>query len=257
LGLLLGLLLSAGLAQAGPVLQRVESTGLLRVCIWPDYYGVSWRNPRTQQLSGIDIVLSAALAKDLGVRLQYVDSSFAQLLPDLLQDRCDIAMHAVAMLPSRAEKLRFSKPYLQSDIYGITTRSHRGIRSWQDIDQPGVRVAVAAGTFMQPVMAAALKQAELVVVKAPQTREQELESGRVDVFMTDYPYSRHLLDNADWTRLVSPQQPFYVLPYAYAVKPGDAPWLQRINQFVNDIRGDGRLKAAARQHGLDNILLRP
>jgi hypothetical protein len=36
------------------------------------------------------------------------------------------------------------------------------VRRWADIDKPGVQVAVQAGTFMEPVMAAALKQAKLV-----------------------------------------------------------------------------------------------
>ncbi len=242
-------------ALAGPVLDRIQASSTLKVCIWPDYYGVTWRNPRTQQLVGVDIDLSAALAQDMKVALQYVESSFPKLIDDLSADRCDIAMHAVAVLPARAEKLKFSQPYLQSDIYGITTRTSR-IKAFADIDQPGVQVAVQAGTFMEPVMAGALKQARLVVVKPPQTREQELEAGRVDVFMTDYPYSRRLLDNADWARLVAPVQPFHQLPYAYAVKPGDEAWLRRVDDFVSAIKRDGRLEAAARRNGLAEIMVR-
>ena len=105
-------------------------------------------------------------------------------------------------------------------------------------------------------MAAALKQARLVVVKPPMTREQEVESGRVDVFMTDFPYSRRLLDNADWARLVSPTKAFHSLPYAYAVKPGDDAWLKRVDDFVATIKRDGRLEAAAKRFGLSEIVVR-
>jgi ABC-type amino acid transport substrate-binding protein len=93
----------------------------------------------------------------------------------------------------------------------------------------------------------------MVVVRPPQTREQELEAGRVDVFMTDYPYSRRLLDNADWARLVAPPTPYHVLPYAYAVKPGDDDWLRRVDDFVARIKRDGRLEAAAKHNGLSDI----
>jgi cyclohexadienyl dehydratase len=246
---------TAPAAMAGPVLDRIQASGSLKVCIWPDYYGITFRNPRTQQLVGIDIDLSTELAKDLGVKLQYVESSFAKLIEDVTTDKCDIAMHAVAVLPARAEKLRFSQPYLQSDIYGVTTRSSK-IKSWDDIDKAGMQVAVQAGTFMEPVMAAALKQAKMVVIKPPQTREQELEAGRVDVFMTDYPYSRRLLDNADWARLISPPKPLHILPYAYPVKPGDDAWLKRVDDFVSQIKRDGRLEAAARRNGLSEIVVR-
>jgi len=254
LGFYLGLAVAGAGAAPASISQRVQVSGELRVCIWPDYYGISLRHPRTGQLSGIDIDLSAALASDLKVKPRYIDSSFASLVEDLLQDRCDVAMFAVAMTPQRALQLRFSRPYLESDIYAVTTHSSRVVQRWNDLDKPGVRIAVQAGTFMEPVMAQALKRATLVVVQPPSTRERELEAGRVDAFMTDYPYSRRLLDNADWARLVAPAAPFHVLPYAYAVKPGDAAWLAAVDDFVARIQRDGRLQAAAQRHGLSSIV---
>lgn len=247
-----------GLAQgvwAGPVLDRIKADAVLRVCIWSDYYGITYRNPRTEQLGGIDIDLSAELGRQLGVRIHYVESSFQKLIDNLASDRCDIAMHAVGITPQRQQALRFSQPYLRSDVYGVTTRSNRSVRAWADIDQAGVRVAVQAGTFMEPVMASALKKAQLVVIRPPQTREEELEASRVDVFMTDYPYSRRLLDNADWARLIAPPQAFHVIPYAYAVKPGDDDWLREVDRFVDHIKRDGRLEAAARRAGLSEIVV--
>ena len=251
----LSALVSAAAAMAGPVLERVQSTRSVRVCVWPDYYGISYRDPRTRQMSGLDVDLSAELARDLKVELRHVDSSFPTLIDDLKTDRCDVAMFAIGMLPQRLQALKFTRPYLSSDIYAITTKGNRVVRQWADIDQPGVAVAVQAGTFMEPVMAAALKQARLVTVKPPATRERELEAGRVDVFMTDYPYSRRLLDNADWAELVAPPRPFHVLPYAYAVKPGDDTWLAAVDEFVARIQRDGRLEAAARKHKLLPIVV--
>jgi cyclohexadienyl dehydratase len=241
-------------AQAGAVATRVATSGQLKVCIWPEYYGITLRHPRTQQLEGLDIDLSAQLAHDMKLQLTYVESSFATLVDDVQSERCDVAMFAIAMLPQRLEKLAFTRPYLSSDVYGVTTKGNRVVTRWEDIDQPGVAVAVQAGTFMEPVMAAALKNATLVRVTAPATRERELEAGRVDVFMTDYPYSRRLLDNADWATLVSPPQPFHVLPYAYAVKRGDADWLAQVDGFVQRIQRDGRLAEAARRHRLSDVV---
>jgi ABC-type amino acid transport substrate-binding protein len=237
-------------------LTKVLETGLLRVCIWPDYYGISYRNPKTQQLAGIDVDLARQLAGDLGpkVRVEFVDSSFAKLTLDVTADRCDIAMFAIGITPARAEKLRFSQPHLQSDIYAITTRSNRRIQQWADIDQPGVVVAVAKGTYHEPVMRERLRQARLAVLDTPFAREQEVESGRADVFMTDYPYSQRMLANSDWARLVSPPASYHLTPYAYAMAPGDERWLQRIDHFILTIKQDGRLLAAAKRHQLEAIV---
>lgn len=250
------LLTSPAMAQneADSHLARIKSTKLVRVCIWPDYYSITYRNPKTQQLSGIDIDMANALGKDLGVAVQFVDSSFAKLVDDVTQDRCDVAMFAVGITPTRAEKLRFTKPHLASDIYAITTKSNRRIKGWGDIDKPGSVVAVAKGTLHEPVMKAKLKAAQLLVLDTPFAREQEVQSGRADVFMTDYPYSQRFLANADWARLVSPPGTYHVTPYGYAIKPGDDAWHARLEGFVADIKRDGRLLASAKQHGLSPIV---
>lgn len=238
-------------------LDRVLAAKTLRVCIWPDYYGITYRNPRTQQLAGIDIDIAGELARDLGkdIAVRFVDSSFATLIEDVTSDRCDVAMFAIGITAARAEKLSFTQPYLRSDIYAITTKANRRIREWADIDRTGVVVAVARGTYHEPVMREKLKNATLVVLDTPFAREREVESGRADVFMTDYPYSQRMLQNSDWARLVAPPSAYHLTSYAYAVKPGDERWYARIERFVGDIKRDGRLLAAAKRHKLDPIAI--
>ena len=191
-------------AQAWGRLEHIQASKQVRVCIWPDYYGITLRNPKTQKLEGVDADLAIEFSKDLGVGIEFVDSSFARLIPDVLSDRCDVAMFAVGITPARSDKLRFAKPTLVSDIYGITTRHNRRIKTWEDIDKPGTVVAVIKGTLHEPIMRERLKLATLSVLDTPMAREQEVSSGRADVFMTDYPYSRRMLETTDWARLVAP-----------------------------------------------------
>lgn len=254
LALVIGAFFLSAPVRAGTTLERVKASGTLRMCIWPEYYGVAFRNPKSKAISGLDIELSAELARTLGARLSYVESSFASLADDLLRDKCDLSLQAVLMPAERQQGLRFSQPYLRSDIYGITTKSNRSVRRWDDIDQPGVVVAVQADSLMEPIMQKALRSAKLLVVRPPQTREQELESGRADVFMADYPYSRRLLEQADWARLVAPTRAFNPISYAYAVKPGDDEWLRTLDGFVAAIKRDGRLEASARRYGLGDVV---
>lgn len=235
-------------------LDRIIASKLLKVCVWPDYYGISYRNPKSGLLDGIDIDMANALGADLGATVEFVDSSFARLADDVLAAQCDVAMFAIGVTPSRQKVLRFTAPHLVSDIYAITTRSNRRIRSWNDIDKPGIRVAVAKGTLHEPIMRDKLQHASLVVLDTPHAREQEVESGRADVFMTDYPYSRRMLDNADWARLIAPDAVYHLTPYAYALAPGDERWYARLQDFVATVKSDGRLAAAAERHQLSTIV---
>lgn len=267
-GLILLLFPSLSLAQADAApktattenqteshMARIQRRGNLRICIWPDYYAISYRNPRTGNLEGMDILMAQALAEELGVTPHFVDSSFKTLADDLRTDRCDISMHGIAITPARREVLDFSHPTLHSGIAAVTLRSHPTIREWGDIDQPGVVVAVQAGTYMVDVARRDLAAAQIVVVQSTEAREQEVTSGRADVFLTDYPYSRRLLTRADWAKLLLPPQPWSPLPYAYAIAKGDPAWLATVNDFVARSKADGRLLQAARSHGLDAIVV--
>jgi len=250
-----GLLVSAPVWSADR-LTTMAAAHEMRVCVWPDYYGISHRNRKTLALEGIDVDLARELGKDLGLQVKFVDSSFATLIDDVTADRCDIAMFAIGITPARAEKLRFTSPHLRSDVYGITNRSNRRIQEWADIDKPGVVVAVAKGTYHEPLMRERLKSAELLVLDTPQAREQEVAAGRADVFMADYPFSRRMLDNTDWARLVSPPSTYHLTPYAWAMKPGDDAWYARVEKFVAAIKQDGRLMSAAKRNGLEPIAVR-
>lgn len=236
-------------------LQKVMAAGELRVCIWPDYYGITYRNPKTRELKGIDIDTATALGDELGVKVRYVDSSFPALAENLLHDRCDIAMHAVGITPARQALLSFTHPYLRSDIYAVISTNFSSIKNWADLDKTDKVIAVQEGTVMEPVMRQNLKYARLMVVKPPMRREVEVESGRADAFMTDYPYSKRMLDTTSWASIVAPSKPFHMSDYAYALAPGDESLLQRVNLFMEKIRGDGRLLAFAKKYGLETLLI--
>ncbi len=243
-------------ATVGSRLEAIRARGALQVCIWPDYFAISFRNPRNGALEGIDIDMAHALARRLGVSLTLVDTNFGEFMDRLAAGRCDIAMFGVGITPARAARVDFSDPYLISRVYGVVRRDNRELRSWADIDQPGVVVAVAAGTVMEPLMRESLRKAELLVVRPPQTREAELQSGRADVFMSDYPYTRRMVLMHDWVRIIEPPGPFGETRYAYAVAKGDAAWLAEVNAFLAAARADGTLARAAEAHGLGAIVVR-
>ena len=236
------------------VLDRILAARNLRVCIWPDYFGISYRDPKTQLLSGIDIDMARGLGQELGVTVDFVDSSFARLIPDVLEKRCDIAMFGIGITPQRQEKLRFTRPHLASDIYAVTTKNNRRIKVWADIDRNGVIVAVARGTLHEQVMKETLRAATLAVLESAHAREEAVETGQADVFMTDFPYSQRMLRTTDWARLIKPEATFHITRYAWAMRPGDDRWYQRVEHFLALAKQRGELQAAAERHGLSPIV---
>merc|ERR1711879_634465 len=101
-------------AQAGSRVETVKARGEVKVCIWPGYFAISYRNPRTKELEGIDIDMAREFAKFLGVKLTFVDSSFGKLKENMTNDACDISMHGVGVREDRKPFMDFSEPHLIS-----------------------------------------------------------------------------------------------------------------------------------------------
>ena len=261
-GLAVILLVAAGVVGSDPALaqqkeshlNRVVKSQKLRVCIWPEYYAISYKNPKTGQLEGIDIDIAKQLAGELKAQLEFVESSFQAFIADLQTDKCDIGMFGIGATLSRAQAVEFSDPYLVTSIYGVTKKNHPKIKSWNDMDQDGIVVATQLGSYVDTFMKTYLKKAKVLSVQPPATREGEVASGRADILMTDYPVAKKLEATQDWAKVINPTEPLAVTPYAYAVAPGDQVWLNYVNLFLKTIKRDGRLVGAAKKNGLEAIV---
>lgn len=255
-GALLVVLVSlAGVVRAD-VLSEIQRTGELKVCIWPDYFGISYQNPKTHSLQGIDIDMSQALALSLNVKLKYISTNFSKFIQDIESGVCQIAMMGVGITPDRQKLVDFSAPYLRSDIMFVTSRSNRVLNNIEDLDQRGIVIAVQKGTLMEGYLARHFKQATLRVTTAAGEREKEVELGRADAFATDFPYSQRMLLNTDWARVIAPSTPMQLTEYAYAVKKDEPSWLAEVNAFLAKSKANGRLEAAAKNNNLLPILVK-
>jgi ABC-type amino acid transport substrate-binding protein len=241
--------------QASEKQDDIAQKGKLDVCIWPSYFSISYYNNRTNKLEGIDIDLSQALASDLNVTANYITTDFGHFMNDLDSDKCDIAMFGIGNTETRRKRVDFSEPYLASGMYAITVKQHPFIKDWKDIDQPGAIVSVLKGTYMEVSMRKQLKHASLQTTITPNQRELDVRSGRADVFITDFPYGQKMISLFDWAKLITPTEPTDQFRYAYAIKKGQPQWLARVNEFVAQIKKDGRLKAFAEKNHLTPIAI--
>ena len=166
---------NASAQQLDSRLYQVTKAHKLRVCEWPLYYAITFRNPKTGQLEGIDADLSKEFAKDLGVDIEYVDTSFSTFTADLQSGKCEIAMFGVGATMKRAQAVAFSKPYLITSIYAVT-RSGSPVKQWSDIDKKGVTVAITLGSYVEPFMRGYLKNATIDAVAPPSSMQAELMS---------------------------------------------------------------------------------
>jgi len=113
LGLATGSLLGigSGVAQARDYKSRlpaeIRSAGVLRVGTAPTYAPLEYKDPETNELKGLDIDLANEIGRRLGLRVEWVELSFVQLIPSLDTGRIDMGASGMTDIPSRREKTDF------------------------------------------------------------------------------------------------------------------------------------------------------
>jgi ABC-type amino acid transport substrate-binding protein len=234
-------------------LKMIQKEGLLRVCIQDEYPTITFVNRKTQKIEGFDAEMARELAKDLSVKVQFIDSSPTRIAAQLHRNHCDVAMFALTISPELSKQVRFTKPVLISDFYGITTHFNRRIKSWNDIDKSGTVVAVLRGSLHEQVLKQRFSNARIEVQDSLIASEYEVESGRVDLLVTDYHNTRVLLNSKDWARLVTPPVILNRSVHAYASDLYDEIWGEALDKFVKDVKRDGRLLNAARRYDIESM----
>ena len=226
----------------------------LRVCQFPLYYSISFRNPKTGKIEGIDADLAKELAKELDAKLEIVESGFGTFIADLQANKCEIGMFGVGATLKRAQAVEFSKPYLVTNIYAVTRKDGK-IKNVGRHRPEGHQGRRLARQLHRSFMKGYLKNAEVVSVAPPNTREAELVAQARRRHHDRLP-DRHQSDRR--VRLGKDNrcrtEKLAVTPYAYVVPPGDQIWLNYINLFVDTIKLDGRLMQYAKKHKLDPIV---
>ena len=211
---LLGLAVApAGAQQKDSRLYKITKAGVLRVCTWPLYFSISFRNPATGQLEGIDADLMKEFAKDMGVKLEVVDTAFGTFIADLQADKCDIGMFGVGATLKRAQAVEFSKPYLVTNVYAVV-KEGGAVKQWSDVDKTSTTVVLTLGSYIEPFMRGYLKNATLNAVAPPATSQAELMSNRADVIMSDFPTAVRMKKEFPGVTYILPPEKLAVTPYA-------------------------------------------
>jgi cyclohexadienyl dehydratase len=97
-------------AHAGNVDDVIKS-GVLRACTPGDYKPFSFAKP-DGTYEGIDIDLMQSLATSLGVKVEYVKTTWANLLADFTANKCDIAVGGISVTLDRQKRVGFSNAYM-------------------------------------------------------------------------------------------------------------------------------------------------
>lgn len=143
------LLATAALAQTLP--PEIAQSKVVRVAVNTPYEPLEMHDPKSNELIGFDIDLAAAMAKVLGVKLEYTDGAFETMTPALQSGRVDMIMSGFYDTPKRRPLFDFID-YLKAGAQFFTLTSAAEIKDPTDLC--GKTVGTIRGTTYPETIAA-------------------------------------------------------------------------------------------------------
>jgi polar amino acid transport system substrate-binding protein len=138
-------------------------------------------------------------------------------------------------------KVNFAEPYIivgqsiliQKDLTGI-------IRSYKDLNDPKYTVTSKLGTTGEQAVKRMIPRAKYKSFETEPEAALEVINGKADAFVYDLPYCVVFFAQKGAGKLVFLDKPFTFEPLGWAIKQGDPDFLNWLNNFLSQIKGDGR-----------------
>jgi Na+/H+-dicarboxylate symporter len=235
----------AGEKPAGSVFDSIKKRGVLRVGVFTDRLPFVFVNGE-RQLVGFDVEMAQLLARDLGVKVEFVEMEDLTSLPRLLgTGRLDLAMTGVPVTPERAGAMLFSEPYLDETLaFVVKDQLREEFSSWANIRDLGAfPVVIPDSPYYIDRIKARAPALKLQVVDTSKQIEDGLEKGTFDAVVLPAERGSVLTLLYPKYTVVIPEPGVVKIPLAYPVAGRDQNWASFLNTWIELKRRDGTIDA--------------
>ena len=244
---------TAAVVQPAPsqdTLERVQKTGVLRA----GYFLMEPAITRDSagKLHGVFIDMVEQLAKDLRWKIEYKEVDLKNFAAALEAGEFDLSIGPTFSSPGRASGVSFTSPIFYLGYTGVTTPDKADrFKTWEDLDQPGVRVAVKQGSAISDYVTRVFKRAQIISLEQPAlSAPLAAVPGQADVgLMNQITVFTYLRDNPkSGLQEIFVDEPLEFTGVCWAVKPGDARWLEFVNTALKHYEDTGRIAEWEKQY---------
>ena len=237
--------------QAQSALQDILGSGVLKVGTTGDWNPMTVKDPATNSYKGYDIDIMTELAKDLGVKVEFVATDWKTLVNGVVGGNYHMTGSA-SISPSRMKVAGFSESYIAVQIMPFTTEDKLGkFNGWDSINKPGVKVAATLGTTFEKHVKNWFPNAEIKAVEAPALQHQEVLSGRSDVFVTSNIEGATLMKKFPNIKPIPVKAARAPSPIAMLLPQGDQVWINYVNNWIKIKTARGFFKKTGAKWGLN------
>ena len=232
-----------GPAKVAP--PAILQAGTLKICAPNDGTPPSVYHDETGALVGSEVDLGKALAAQLGLKPDYVQSAFAAVIPTLQAKQCDVIMAQLYIKPEREKVVDFV-PYLYSGTGIAVSKQRPADITGMDDSLCGKKVMVAVGTTAESLSqeqsdkctAAGKPSIDINRNNHADVSIQQVQNGQVDAYL-DTAETLGYYETKTGAQIQMAGQPFGTIKIGAATLKGNTELQNAIAQALSELEGNG------------------
>ena len=219
------------------IIDKVMRKGTLRVGLSSF---VPWAmQDKKGEWIGFEIDVARQLAKDMGVKIEFVPTKWEGLIPSLLTGKFDLIIAGMTGTPQRALKINFTQPY---DYNGMNVVAYKklaaGVTKYKDLDKEGNTILARLGTTGAALAKETYKKAKVRLFPDEGPMVQELLNGKATAILATAPLPAQLAAKHPDTLLFL-EDNLMQQPICMGVPKGDPDTLAYLNNWIVYVRNNG------------------
>ncbi|CAN7544255.1 transporter substrate-binding domain-containing protein [Caballeronia sp. 15715] len=216
--------------SAESTLKAVLQRGTLRVGDCLSFAPFGFYN-KDGAADGYDVDLAKELAKQMGVKLEVVNTTSANRIPNLQTSKVDVVFCNFTRNLERAKEISFTNPYVVASE-ALLVKKSSGIKSIKDMSNR--TIATVKGSTNGDEVRALNMQVKIQEFDSSQAAILAVKQGQADAMIEDNNFLAYQASlDPD---LTVTDEALVPLEYnAFGVKAGDQIWLDYLNLFLFQI----------------------
>lgn len=244
-----GLLAACSSDSSASTLDKVKSDGVIKIGTEGTYAPFTYHDPKTSDLVGYDVEVVSAVARKIGVKTKFVETTFDSIFAGLTSKRFDVVANQVTENPQRKKLYAMSAPYtvsegvivVKADNSTVTSLADlEGLTSAQSATSNWAQVAKDAGAKVEPVEG--FTQAITLV-----------KQGRVDAIVNDNLAVLEYLNATHDTGVKIVAKTGDTAKQAFAFRKGDTTLAAAFDKALDELRADGTLAAISKKYFQEDV----
>ena len=228
--------------HAGTTLEKIKAAGVITVGNSPDYPPFESIGDGGERV-GFDVDLLNAIAKKMGVKIQWVTMDFAAIVTAVQSGQVDMGISGFSITPERAEQVSFSSPYIASGQV-IVVRNDSDINSVENLN--GKKIAVQLGTTGEQE-ADKIEGAEVVKPESYNIAFMMLRNKAADAVIADISVADEFVKDGTFKRAGAPLS---YEEFAMISRKGNDALLDALNKALEELKQDDTYAAIVKKWNL-------